>query len=453
LKERKTGSPTSWLTPEHGRATCHGNNLEGGLGGELRSGNWKHGGEPEDLFRSIKEGYPELAMPAFGDTLTDAQIRALVVFIRERVHQTKAERRDEPKPVDSKPVSTRYHRYRVEPFVEEGLDTPWAIAFLPDGRALVTERPGRLRIVEDGQLLPDPVTDTPDTWEHSQGGYMEVALHPEYADNGWIYLAYTDRIGNEELAYTKIVRGRLEDNRWIDQEVIFEVPEKFYSGRGHHFGIRFAFEDGYLFFTIGDRGQQNLAQDLGNPSGKTHRIYDDGRVPEDNPFADNPEAYPTVWTYGNRNPQGLAFHPATGELWSTEHGPRGGDELNLIRPGLNYGWPVVTYGINYNGTPISDLTEAPGMEPPVLHWTPSIAVCGIDFYTGESFPQWQNDLFVTGLRSQELWRYRLVDGQVAEEELILKDIGRVRDVHTGPDGALYLLLHQPERIVRLVPAG
>jgi glucose/arabinose dehydrogenase len=314
----------------------------------------------------------------------------------------------------------------------------------------VTERDGTLRAIRDGRLMP-PVEGTPEVWAHGQGGLLEVALHPEYRENGWIYLGYSETSGGGEGS-TAIVRGRIRDNKWVDEESIFHVPPEHHRSSRVHFGTRFVFKDGYLFFSIGDRGNQFTAQDPSSPNGRIHRIHDDGRIPADNPLADQPDAFPSSWTLGNRNAQGLDTHPETGEIWESEHGPRGGDEINLIRPGINYGWPEITYGMNYGGTPITEKTEAPGMEQPKLYWTPSIAVCGIDFYEGELFPEWKNDLFVGGLASNELRRLVIRDQQVVNDELILKGVGRIRDVASGPEGALYLVLNGPGAIVRLLPA-
>lgn len=334
--------------------------------------------------------------------------------------------------------------------VTDEVSIPWSIAFLPDGGFLVTERNGHLRQYQRGTLLP-PVEATPEVWAHGQGGLLEVALHPDFKENGWIYLGFSKEVGGE--GSTAIVRGRIKDNRWVDEEPIFEVPEKFRSSARHHFGTRFVFKEGYLFFPIGDRGAQNTAQDLASPNGKVHRIHDDGLIPDDNPFRYNPETFPSVWSYGHRNPQGLDLHPETREIWSAEHGPRGGDEINLVHKGRNYGWPVITHGMNYNGTPITDKTAAPGMEQPGLYWTPSIAVCGIAFYTGELFPDWQHNLLVTGLASQELHRL-VIDGEkVVLDEIILQNQGRIRHVANGPEGAIYLLLNGPDRIVRLLPTS
>ena len=336
--------------------------------------------------------------------------------------------------------------------VADGLDTPWGLAFLPDGRMIVTERPGRLRFITPGQPPGEAVTGLPRVWAQQDGGLMDVALHPDFAKNGWIYLSYADPGLKKGASMTAIVRGRVRGSNWVDQETLYKAPPELYWDDNTHFGSRFLFDrEGHLFYSIGDRGHQDDAQDLSLPNGKIHRIHDDGRIPKDNPFVGRAGALPSIWTYGNRNPQGLAWHPVTGELWSSEHGPRGGDELNRIEPGRNYGWPVITYGMNYDGTPITDKTAQEGMEQPVMQWTPSIAVCAIQFYTGGRFPGWKNDLFVTALAHQELRRLVIEGNKVVHQEVLFKDLGRVRDVVNGPDGTLYVVLNDPGRIVRMVP--
>jgi len=435
-------------------ATCHGNGLQGGLAPSLLDDQWTHGGSDEAIARIIREGVTD-AMPAFRDELSEAETRALVVFIRERRANYSRTRRTRPQPTEA--IRTELHTYRIET-VADGLETPWAIDFLPDGRMLVTEKSGRLRLSgDDGRLLREPIRGTPEVLDRGQGGLMEVAVHPRYAENGWIYLAYSDPATDERgqaQSLTKIVRGKIRDGAWIDQQTIWEAPQKFYRpGGGVHFGCRIAFDrDGFLYFSHGERGRPADAQDLTRPNGKIHRLHDDGRIPADNPFVNEPDAFRSIWTYGNRNPQGLDFDPRTGLLWETEHGPRGGDELNLIRRGANYGWPVVTYGMNYNGTPITPDTAKPGMEQPVIHWTPSIAVCGIDFYEGRAFPGWHGNLLVSALAQQELRRVVIENERVTHQEVILRDIGRLRDVASGPDGFIYVAVNDPGRIVRLVPA-
>jgi aldose sugar dehydrogenase len=435
-------------------ASCHGAKFEGGQGGSLVDGMWKHGSSDADIFRSIAKGNLQMGMTPWEGILSNEEIRAMVIFLREKEKQTADQGVEFPVPAPDKVTTTELHSYRIETLVESGLKTPWAIAFLPDGRKLVTERPGRLRIVSaEGRLEPEPVEGTPEVIEHGQGGLMEVALHPDYAENGWIYLGFSE--GTRERGNrvnTSVVRGRIRDGRWTDEETIYRPDPRFRGGSGVHFGTRFVFDQGYLYFVIGERGGMMEAQDLSRPNGKIFRLHDDGRVPADNPFVEREDALAGIWSYGHRNPQGLALDPRDGRIYSTEHGPRGGDELNWIRPGLNYGWPVITYGMNYNGTPMVEITEHEGMEQPLIHWTPSIAACGLDFYNGDAFPQWRGDLFAGGLASQEIRRIRLKDGKVEHQEIVLKNIGRIRDVAAGPDGFLYALLNGPDRLVRLVPA-
>ena len=330
------------------------------------------------------------------------------------------------------------------------MEIPWSMAFFPDGRMLVSEQAGRLRIVEKGLLLPEPVAGTPEVWFEGQGGLMDVEVHPDYEKNGWVYLSFSEA-GPNGTAMTVIVRGRIRDGRWVDQETLFRAPVELYRKGRVHFGCRLVFDGkGYLFFTIGERGHKDDAQDVTRPNGKVHRIHDDGRIPLDNPFVNTKDAIPSIWSYGHRNPQGLARHPVSGDLYDVEHGPRGGDELNLVRRGLNYGWPIITYGMNYDGTPITNLTAKEGLEQPVVHWTPSLAVCAMDFYIGDRFPGWRHNIFVSSLAAEELRRLELKDGAVVHQEIVFKSIGRIRDVVSGPDGYLYVSL-EPGRIARLVP--
>jgi glucose/arabinose dehydrogenase len=271
-----------------------------------------------------------------------------------------------------------------------------------------------------------------------------------------VYLAYSDPGTNTDLknmGLTAIVRGRLKEGTWSDQQTIFKAPYHFYRPGGVHFGCRLVFDKGHLYFSIGERGHMHDAQDVTRPNGKIHRIFDDGRIPPDNPFVGHSNAFPTIWSYGNRNAQGLDMHPATGDLWEVEHGPRGGDELNLIEKGRNYGWPVITYGMNYDGRPITGITSHPGMEQPVIHWTPSIAVCAIHFYRAQIFPKWHHSLLVTALAQQELRRLVIKDRKVVEQEILFKNVGRVRDVTEGSDGLIYVILNKPDQISRMEPAS
>jgi aldose sugar dehydrogenase len=432
-------------------ASCHGEGLAGGRASSLLDDTWRFGGTDADLALSIRDGRPGTLMPSFKATLDERQIRSLVVLIRELAEKAKVEGGGVGAPPIGSVFESERHAFKLET-VAEGLDTPWGFAFLPDRRLIVTERPGRLRILTPGQPLGAPIRDVPRVWVQQDGGLLDVALHPDYVRNGWIYLGYSVE-GAQERSMTTIVRGRVRAGAWVDQQFIYEPPADVYRIGNDHYGTRLLFDRaGHLFYSIGDRGVPDDAQSLSLPAGKVHRVMEDGSVPKDNPFVGHAGADPTIWSFGNRNPQGLAFHPVRGELWESEHGPRGGDELNLIEPGRNYGWPVVTYGINYDGTPISDHTEQEGMEGPVVQWTPSLAVSGIAFYTGDRFPGWNNDLFLGGLVGQQLRRLTIEGHQIVHQEVLFRTLGRVRTVVDGPDGYLYVALNQPDRIVRLAPA-
>lgn len=334
----------------------------------------------------------------------------------------------------------------------EGLENPWGLAFLPDGRMLVTERPGRLRIVAaDGTLSP-PVEGVPRVFARGQGGLLDVALDPAFAENGLIYLSYAEP--GPSGGGTAVARARLEGNRLEGLTVIFQQMPK--RNAGQHFGSRLVFaRDGKLFITTGDRGSRDQAQNLGVHLGKLIRINSDGTVPEDNPFVSTDDARREIWSYGHRNMQGAALHPETGEIWTIEHGARGGDELNAPQAGKNYGWPVIAYGIDYSGAALGEGTEKAGMEQPLYYWDPSIAPSGMAFYTGDAFPEWRGNLFVGALSFQLLARLELDGKKVVHEERLLEDLDeRIRDVRQGPDGLIYLLTDNPDgRILRISPSG
>jgi len=435
---------------ENNCVDCHGPNMEGGMASSMLDDEWTYGGDWETLFAVIKEGRLDEGMPGYGEVLSDEEIHALVVRIKEK--NARAAPEAAPTALGNEVYEAAGETFRAERIADD-LDIPWSLAFLPEGRLLVSERGGALLLLDPESGERTEIEGIPEVLAKGQGGLLDIAVHPDFERNGWVYLSFSDPSSDGEAGMTSIVRGKIEGDQWVEQEMIFKAPEEFYSGRGVHYGCRLVFADGYLFFTIGDRGRQNEAQDLSRPNGKTHRIHDDGRIPKDNPFVDRRDAFPSIWTYGNRNAQGLAMDPETGLLWETEHGPRGGDELNLIQKGLNYGWPVVTHGMNYNGTPISGRTSAPGMEDPVTYWTPSLAVCGLDVYRGDLFPNWDGGLLSSALRGQEMRLIRL-DGQTVESQEVLVDhLGRIRDVVVGPEGAVYLVTNKPGRIIRLVPAS
>jgi glucose/arabinose dehydrogenase len=337
--------------------------------------------------------------------------------------------------------------------VARGLEHPWGLAFLPDGRLLVTERPGRLRLVDREGRLSDPLAGVPEVLARGQGGLLDVALDPRFAETRLVYLSYAEP--GQGGAGTAVARGRLGEGRLEDVRVIYRQRPKVQGG--NHFGSRLVFaRDGTLFVTQGDRfDYREQAQDLSSGLGKIVRIHPDGSIPRDNPFAGRAGARPEVWSYGHRNVQAAALHPETGQLWTVEHGARGGDELNRPEAGKNYGWPVITYGVNYSGEPIGEGTAKAGLEQPVYYWDPVIAPSGLAFYTGEAFPGWKGNALIGSLRPGGLVRLVLEGSRVVREERHLGDLGeRIRDVEQGPDGLLYLLTDSPDgRLLRLVPAG
>lgn len=326
----------------------------------------------------------------------------------------------------------------------------WSMDFLSDGSIVATQKSGSLWLFKNGERI-GPIEATPKVWFEGQGGLHSVLVHPDHANNDWIYLSFAD--GTPEGSMTAIVRGRIRDNKWIDEQVIYKASAEFYLKSDAHYGSRLALEGEYLYFSVGDRHHQEKVQDLSNPYGKIHRIFADGRIPKDNPFAGKPSALPTIFSYGHRNPQGLTVHPQTGQLWATEHGPRGGDELNRILQAGNYGWPIVTFGTNYDGTIVSNQTHAAGVEPPQIDWTPSIGASALRFYTGTQFPDWRNHLLVATLARQELRLVRIASDRAVKEEVVIQGMGRIRDVIVGPDGNLYVVLNFPNgMILRVVSA-
>lgn len=354
-------------------------------------------------------------------------------------------------------IRSEKHAFRVSTLTR-GLENPWSLAFLPDGRMLVTERPGRLRVLDaSGKLDPRPVAGLPPIAAHGQGGLLDVALHPDFARNGWVYFSYAGREGQGYA--TQVARGRLvaDTNGYRLDNVQQIYRQRPGSSTGQHFGSRLVFDGrGMLYITQGDRGEMARAQKPDDLAGKTVRLFDDGRFPPDNPFAGQEGSRPEIYSLGNRNMQGAALNPKTGELWATEHGPQGGDELNIIRAGRNYGWPVITYGANYGtGTKIGEGTSKPGMEQPIHQWTPSIAPSGLAFYEGRAFPGWRGNLFAGALKYQMLVRLELDGERVVHEERLLKDaFGRIRDVRVGPDGLIYLLTDDSDgALLRLAPAN
>ena len=357
-------------------------------------------------------------------------------------------------------LRSAHHDFRVVT-VADGLIGPWSIAFLPGGDILITEKSGRLRLVRNGVLRMEPIEGVPAVLDQGQGGLMDVVPHPDFESNQFVYLTYSKPIGDGNEATTALGRGRFVNDRLMDFEDIFVSQTR---GRGH-FGSRLAFDaDGYIFVTVGERQapsrgdlEAHPAQDVTNHHGTVNRLNDDGSVPTDNPFVGQGDARPEIWSYGHRNPQGLAIHPETGDIWITEHGPQGGDEFNRILPGLNYGWPVIGYGVNYgSGLAIHEGTQREGIESPTHFWVPSIATAGLMVYTGDLFPEWKGNIFAGGLAGQQVARLTMEGQRVAQEETLLQGLGRVRDIRQGPDGYIYVAIDgraQPSAVVRLEPTG
>jgi aldose sugar dehydrogenase len=445
-------------------AGCHGPNLTGGSASSLVDREWIYGGDNESILASIRNGRPDTAMIAFGELLSEEQIEQLLFFVRfnEAFIQYAP---PPPMAPDGALVESEKLRFRLE-VVARNISTPWGIAFLPDGDLLVSERPGRLSIVPPGSAEPAAISGVPVPWTVQDGGFLDVELDPHHAENGWIYLAYaapgadntsTTEPNGANTSMTRIVRGRVRDGAWVDEEVLFEPAPELFGPENVHYGCRFVFDrDGKLLYSIGDRGHKEAAQNLGSPLGKVHRIDPDGGVPADNPFVGTEGAVPTIWTYGHRNPQGFSFDPATGLLWEAEHGPVGGDELNILEPGHNYGWAETSYGLE----PGVGRGPREGMEPAIVHWTPAIAPSAIHFYSGARYPSWDGNLFVTGLGGQALRRLEVKGREVLHQEVLFDTFGRVREVTTGPDGFLYVTVETPGPrlssptdgfVVRLVP--
>jgi glucose/arabinose dehydrogenase len=461
---------------------------------------WLDGTDDDKIANTIRHGVPEKGMVGFTpEQLSDPQVFQLIAYIRTATANLK------PKPTyvadpEGAVITSEKQTVKMEVLTRD-VNTPFGLAFLPDGRLLITERNGALRIL-DKTTLSEPIKGTPKPHVQQDGGFLDVTVHPQYAKNGWIYLSYSEvqpgfvappppppadptaapapgaapaggapgggqgrgRGGPPQPpSNTVIVRGKINrNNEWTNQQVIFRSPTELYVSSGVHFGSRFAWDrEGHLFFTLGERGTMQNAQELKNPLGKIHRINDDGSVPKDNPFVDTPDADRTIWSYGHRNPEGLAWEPVTGRLWESEHGPSGGDEINIIEKGHNYGWGVASKGIQGGITKTSE----PGMDDPIVYYTPAIAPAGITFYTGSRYPGWKNtSLFVGGLVGQQLRRLEINSEKVVKQEVLFAEFGRVRDVIQGPDGFLYVALQSPTggqgvplsaatpgMIVRLIP--
>ncbi|MGE4430396.1 MAG: PQQ-dependent sugar dehydrogenase [Sphingobium sp.] len=466
-------------------ATCHGNDMEGGQGPSLIDKIWIHGDDDAEIEKVIREGVPAKAMPAFGTMLDADSINSLIALIREKGSSPPS---GKALPLPSGAIRSERATFKVD-LISDKVEIPWSLIWLSDKLMLLTERVGHLRTLGTDGTLSAPLKNVPViTDQFIHGGFLGLARDPDYGRNGYIYLAYTDEAVDtlgaaasckgqgacfDKVSQIKVIRGKIADNALVDQKVIWQAPKSTYRATAN-FGGRLVFgKDGYLYLSVGDRiYRPDEAQDLRLPNGKIHRFSRDGKVPPDNPFVHMPNAYPTIWSYGHRNPQGLAVDSATGVLWSSEHGPRGGDELNIISRGGNYGWPFVTLGMGYDGRPFDprfpvgrdapnakamDIRIDPKFNPantvkPITHWTPSIAVSAITFYQGQNFPGWHGSLLVGSLRAQKMLRLEIRGAHVEKTETLLQGFGDVRDIANGPDGNIYVALNKPGRIIRLSPA-
>jgi glucose/arabinose dehydrogenase len=466
-------------------ASCHGEDLSGtSLGPALVGRDLTVGDDVEKIAAAIAAGSPQAGMPAWAETMNESQIWNLALYIAEQRQGTTIldKRADIPLVVPDGVLQGEQHAFRLET-VATGLDPlPFSIAPLPDGRILLAERMRGLRIISADGQKSDYIAGTPAVYDDSGiflgqiqglGWMLEVALHPDYQENGWIYIHHTDRCsdcnelsrkGDQPVSMNRVVRGRIKDGKWVDQEIIWQAPVETYTNTSDlAAGGRLTFDDkGYVYFSVGMKDTLDFLgiQDLGLPYGKIHRVHDDGRVPQDNPFVDTPGAMPSIWSYGHRSVQGLEFNALTGEMWSTEMGPRGGDELNRLVKGGNYGWPVFTKGVNYDGRPVN-VAEKMGLELaeedarfPVVDWTPAVAISSFVFYDRSDFPAWRGNIIAGTLRATDLLRLEVVDGQVVHTEMLIENLVRFRDIEFGPDGALYLLLENAagSQIIRMVPA-
>lgn len=439
----------NFTTPEENYANycagCHGEKMDA-----FTDRRWKHGNKLPDLIKAIKMGYPDEGMPAFRKTFTDAEITQLSEYILKGIKNVEAY------DFDSAPVSDVFKSdnltVKLEP-VATGINVPWSIAFLQGNALLVTNRDGELYYVKDTKKVA--VNGVPKVLAEGQGGLMDVVLHPEFKKNSLLYISYSKpkTVDGKILATTAVMRATLDGYNLKDQKIIFEALP--YSSTRHHYGSRLVFDaGGYLFISVGERGneKQNPQTIENNQLGKIHRINDDGTIPKDNPFKDKTAKPTTLYTYGNRNPQGMAINPTTGALWANEHGPRGGDEINIVKPGSNYGWPIASYGINYDGNIITNKTTMQGVQEPELYWIPSIAPSGMAFVTGDVYKPWKGAALIGSLRFNYLNLCYLDGNKVVSQEKLLKNIGRVRDVRVSPDGYIYVAVEKPAAAVyRLVP--
>lgn len=433
-------------------AGCHGNRLQGASATALTAKSLKNGSDRKSVISVIRNGIAGTEMPKWDKIMSPKDIEAVADYIiKSRKAPPQPEQERKPRIINTKLYKLRVGKWAT------GIKSPWGFVFVDKHRALINSKYGDLYWIVDGKTDTQKITGTPQTYAYDMvGGMMDIAIDPTYAKNGWVYLAFSHNTSNNKdkntAGMTKIVRGKISGHKWVDEQVLFQVADSLAVKGGTRWGCKFLFDkEGFLFFTIGDMNRADDAQILSRPSGKVYRINPDGSIPLDNPFVANENALHAIYSFGNRNVQGLAQHPVTGVIYASEHGPQGGDELNILKKGANYGWPVITYGIDYDGSIISMDSVKEGMEQPIIHWTPSIAVSAIEFVSSAQFPKWKNQLLVGALKFEELRRLDIEGSKVKEQEILLKKYGRIRNIKFGPDGALYVVTNSPDAVLRIVP--
>ncbi len=428
-------------------ASCHGEKVEAFVDRK-----WKHGNTKSEIVASITNGYTDFGMPSWGDMISDRDVDALAnLIVTSLKHVNQYDFAKEKKNTSGPAIfKTSAMTVTLDTIATE-LSSPWGFEQMTDGSYLIADRIGVLYHV-DGKRNKKVISGTPEVVAEGQGGLLDITLHPKFAENGWIYLSYSKgkTIDGKKLATTAVVRGKIKGDAFVEQQEVFEgLP---YTHTRHHYGSRLVFgQMGHLYISMGDRGQEKVyPQNLETAPGKIHRINDDGSIPKDNPFVGKGKAIETIYAYGIRNPQGM-FMDQAGVLWEHEHGPRGGDELNIIKAGANYGWPVITHGINYDGKPISQISKKEGMEESVTYWIPSIAPSGLTTVIGNKYPAWKGNMMVGSLRFNYVDRVVIKDNKFVSQEKILLNIGRTRNVEMGRDGYLYVSIENPGTVFRVKP--
>ncbi len=485
--EAYSGVIESMLLFQQNCSVCHGENLEGAAQGTPLRGDLRHGDSMAELTASIRNGNEVSGMPAWRDIFSPTQIRGVAMYVLETRANVDyvTSNFDIPLSIPAGEFESELHNFRLETVVSNLNPLPYSIAPLPDGRLFLTEKTQGVSIIGTDGEQAELIDGTPQVYddiyrndlrldiERGMGWMFDIALHPNYEENGWIYLHFSERCEecndislelDRPASMNKLVRGKIEEGEWIEEETIWQAEMEHYSTSNDvAAGGRVAFDNaGHVYFSVGDKTQQanfRGIQDLSTPWGKIHRIYDDGSIPPDNPFADRDDVYRSIYTYGHRSPQGLEFDPQTGELWGTEHGPRGGDEVNRLLPGRNYGWPLYSLGMSYDGTAVEygkDLGiafELSDIQQPVVDLTPSPAVSSFIVSTSEQFPEWQGDFLVGSLKARSLFRIDIENNELVHRETLFEGLARIRDIEQGFNGDIYLLLEHNSggRIVRLVP--